>query len=382
MSETDPAVAAQQLKAALEPWYAAVENPCAAQEAVLERLVRGYAQTGYGRERGAARVGAIDDYRRAFPVVTYFDYKPLIERVMAGETGLLLYEEPIGWAITRGTTTDVPKFIPMTRTDLAMRVSASRAMMHYVATTGHFDLFSGVNLNLNFPSVVGKVRVGGRDLEYGYSSGIYVKHVSAATPIRSLPTQDEIDSLGGGKSTRDWEARFELAYSRCRDEDVTLVGGVAPTAIRFGRHLRRVHRVYPKDLWRTQIMTLGSVPGINTRYVPALHALYGPAVIREIYGATEGMFGQQMDERRAWVPNYDLFFFEVDCGGRTKLLHELRPGETGSLVVSTPILARYRIGDLIRAFQPPYFRCIGRDGPWTGLVYAWGEVSTLNFGRL
>ncbi|MCX6095374.1 MAG: GH3 auxin-responsive promoter family protein, partial [Candidatus Bipolaricaulota bacterium] len=118
MGEIAPAVAAQQLKAALAPWYAAVENPGAAQEAVLERLVRGYAQTGYGRERGAARVGAIDDYRRAFPVVTYSDYKPLIERVMAGETGLLLYEEPIGWAITRGTTTDVPKFIPMTRTDL------------------------------------------------------------------------------------------------------------------------------------------------------------------------------------------------------------------------------------------------------------------------
>ncbi|MCX6095216.1 MAG: hypothetical protein NT125_00585, partial [Candidatus Bipolaricaulota bacterium] len=61
---------------------------------------------------------------------------------------------------------------------------------------------------------------------------------------------------------------------------------------------------------------------------------------------------------------------------------ELRPGETGSLVVSTPILARYRIGDLVRAFRAPYFRCIGRDGPWTGLVYAWGEFSTLNFGRL
>ncbi len=58
-------------------------------------------------------------------------------------------------------------------------------------------------------------------------------------------------------------------------------------------------------------MTLGSVPGINTRYEPALHALYGPAAIREIYGATEGMFGQQRDDHRAWAPNYDLFFFEV-----------------------------------------------------------------------
>jgi phenylacetate-coenzyme A ligase PaaK-like adenylate-forming protein len=197
-----------------------------------------------------------------------------------------------------------------------------------------------------------------------------------------VPTQDEIDALGGGKTIRDWEARFELAYQKCKDQNVTLVGGVAPTALRFARYLRRVHRVYPKDLWQTQIMTLGSVPGINTRYQPALKALYGLVAIREIYGATEGMFGQQRDERRAWVPNYDLFFLEVETRSGIKMLHEMRPGEMGSLIASTPILPRYKIGDLIRAFQPPYFRCIGRDQWWTPLRYAWDEFMTFNLGRL
>lgn len=72
-------------------------------------------------------------------------------------------------------------------------------------------------------------------------------------------------------------------------------------------------------------MTLGSVPGINTRYRPALHALYSPVAIREIYGATERMFGQQRDEKKAWVPNYDLFFFEVEMRSGIKMLHEMRP---------------------------------------------------------
>ena len=123
--------------------------------------------------------------------------------------------------------------------------------------------------------------------------------------------------------------------------------------------------------------------GINTKYQPALNALYGwQVVIREIYGATEGMFGQQRDEKRAWVPNYDLFFFEVQTRSGIKMLHEMRPGEMGSLVVSTPILPRYKIGDLIRAFRPPYFRCIGRDQWYTPLRYAWDEFQTLNLGRL
>ena len=129
-------------------------------------------------------------------------------------------------------------------------------------------------------------------------------------------------------------------------------------------------------------MTLGSVPGINTRHQPALQALYGPAVIREIYGATEGMFGQQRDGKRAWSPNYDLFFFEVATPSGVKMLHEMRPGEMGGLVVSTPILPRYRIGDLIRAFEAPYFRCIGRELWWTPLKYGWDEFMTFNLGRL
>jgi hypothetical protein len=382
MNDIDPQAAAQMLNALLQPWHDAVNDPAKAQREVLQNLLQGYAQTGYGKQHGAAKVKTLDDYRCAFPVTTYEDVKPLIQRVMAGEVSLLLTEEPVGWAITRGTTKGESKFIPMTPTDLRMRISAGRAMMNYVAGSGRYDLFQGVNLNLNFPSVVGTVRVGEREVEYGYSSGIYTKHVSAFTPIRSAPTQDEIDALGGGKTVRDWEARFELAYEKCRDENVTLVGGVAPTAISFARYLRRAHGVYPKGLWKTQIMTLGSVPGINTHHQPALTALYGPVAIREIYGATEGMFGQQRDERRAWIPNYDLYFFEVETRSGIKLLHEMRSGEMGSLIVSTPILARYKIGDLILAFQSPYFRCIGRDRWWTLLRYAWDEFMTFNLGRL
>ncbi len=382
MAENTPQAAAEMLHAFLQPWHDAVNDPAQAQTQVLHRLLQSYAQTDYGAQHGAANVDSVADYRRAFPAASYEDYQPLIQRVMAGEVRLLLNEEPIGWAITRGTTKGESKFIPMTPTDLSLRISAGRAMMNHVATSGRHDLFQGVNLNLNFPSVVGTVRVAEREVEYGYSSGIYTKYVSALTPIRSVPAQEEIDALGGGKTIRDWEARFELAYQKCRDENVTLVGGVAPTAVLFGRYLRRVHRVYPKDLWKTQIVTLGSVPGINTRYQPALRALYGPVVIREIYGATEGMFGQQRDERRAWVPNYDLFFFEVETRSGVKMLHDMRPGEMGNLIVSTPILPRYKIGDRILAFRPPYFRCIGRDQWWTPLRYAWDEFTTLNLGRL
>jgi hypothetical protein len=387
--QVDPTTAKMMLTHLLKPWHEAVADPVTAQDKVLHKLVADYAKTTYGKEYGAENIETISDYRRAFPVRSYDGenlaegYKSLIEQVMGGQIELLLWEQPIGWAITRGTTKGESKFIPMTPTDLELRVSAGRAVMNYILEAEKYEIFTGVNLNLNFPSVVGTVTMDGREIEYGYSSGIYTKHVSQSTPITSAPTQEEIDSLGGGKTLKDWEARFELAYTKCQTQDVTLVGGVAPTALAFGKHLKKHHGIYPKDLWQTRLMTLGSTPAINTKHQPALHAMYGrQAVIREIYGATEGMFGQQRDAKRAWVPNYDLFFFEVETIAGIKMLHELRPGEMGSLVVSTPILPRYKIGDLLLALKAPYFRCIGRDQWWMPLKYWWEELLSFNLGQL
>jgi hypothetical protein len=310
MQNRTPQEIAQFLDLMLQPWHDAVSQPAQAQETVLKKLLGIFAQTNYGSEHNASKVTDLNSYRQSFPVISYDDVKPMVQKVMAGNIKLLLNEDPVGWAITRGTTGDEPKFIPMTPTDLGMRLSAGRAMMNFVAVKKQYDLFDGVNLNLNFPSVVGTAKAGDKELEYGYSSGIYVKYVAAFTPIRNVPVQEEIDALGGGKSVRDWEARFELAYQKAKNENVTLVGGVAPTALLFGKYLKKQHGVYPKNIWKVKIMTLGSVAGINTRYQPALNALYGDVAIREIYGATEGMFGQQRDEVRAWVPNYDMFFFE------------------------------------------------------------------------
>jgi hypothetical protein len=383
MTDIDPQAALNLLQAMLQPWHESLANPEQAQNEVLNRLLKDYAKTVYGRRHSASQVDTIDDFRNAFPIVNYDqDIKPLIDRVMAGEIELLLWEEPVGWAITRGTTRGESKFIPMTPTDLQMRVSAGRAVMNYCVDNNRLEIFQGVNLNLNFPSIVGTIRAGDKEIEYGYSSGIYARHVSKMTPVRSVPSQDEIDALGGGKSIKAWEKRFDLAFEKCRDENVSLVGGVCPTAIRFGKYMNKAHKKYPKDIWDTQLMTLGSVPGINTRYRPVLRAMYGRTAIREIYGATEGMFGQQRDEKRAWVPNYDLFFFEVATRNGLKMLYEMSAGEMGSLIVSTPVLPRYRIGDLIRAYEPPYFRCIGRDKWYTPLKYLWDELMSGGLDQL
>jgi phenylacetate-coenzyme A ligase PaaK-like adenylate-forming protein len=367
------------LQAFLQPWHTALADPPSAQERVLQELLGIYARTEYGQRHRAEQVGSVADYRAAFPLRTYAEYEPILRRVMGGDTHALLEAEPLGWAMTRGTTGQ-SKYIPMTPRDLEQRHNAARAVIQYVLHSKRFDILLGANLNLSFPSVVGSLEVNGRRIEYGYATGIYVKHVAARTPISTIPSQEAIDALGGDTSRVAWEARFQLAYDTARDHNMTIIGGAAQVALKFGRWLHKHHGVYPKDVWKIGVLSLGSMPDINSTHRPRLLAYYGQdAGLFEIYGATEGMLGQQRDDRRCWVPNYDLYFFEVETHQGIKLLHEMKPGETGSLVISTPVLPRYKILDIVRAFEPPYFLCIGRDRPWTRAAYWLRRAVELDF---
>jgi hypothetical protein len=70
-----------------------------------------------------------------------------------------------------------------------------------------------------------------------------------------------------------------------------------------------------------------------------------------------------MDDYPYWRPNYDLYMFEVKTGGGVKMLYEMKRGEWGRLIVSTPMLPRYMIGDLVECLGKNYFRVFGRDKP-------------------
>jgi hypothetical protein len=375
----------------VDAWHKGLADPARTQAQILEWLLDGYARTEYGRQfLTPDLLSLVDDppqffaaYRQAFPIVTYDEIRPWIERVRAGQVDALLPEPPVAWAMTRGTTRSRPKRIPVTETDLGIRVAAARGLLNHLLRTDQLDAIDGYSLNLNYPSEVGTMVVAGQEVPFGFSSGLYVRHAAAATPVEILPPQEEIDALGGGTARDDWQRRFDMVHERTKDAPITMCAGVCPTLLEFGKHLQLRHRVLPKDLWDMRVIATTSVPGIHTRYRPALRGLYGNVDLVEMYIATEGVFGQQLDERKLLLPNLDLYVFEVvDGRGRERMLHEMEPSTYGSLVVSTPVLPRYRIGDVVRGFDPPHFQCIGREGRWTRLRHWWDGVRFLDFGRV
>ncbi len=360
MASVRPAEPNAILEQIVEPWYTSLADPRQAQEECLKSLLAGYARTEYGRSRRAESIQDIASFREFFPPMSYADLAPLVRRVLGGDASSFLSEPLVRLVMTRGTT-GPQKLIPATETHLSqILLLGARAIVNFALKDDGYVL-EGPVLNLNFPSEVSKVQSSSGWETFGYSSGTYAKLNPGFQSARLVPSQEDVDALGPGITKADWDKRFELAYQQARGLDIGCLMGVTPVMASFARYVRRVHGVLPRSFWNVRALFCTSVAKIQTRYKPILARLYGDANVVEMYTATEGILAQQLDAFPYVSPNYDSYLFEARTGSGFKMLHELRPGEWGELLVSTPVLPRYRIGDLVEAQGKNYFRVLGRD---------------------
>jgi len=362
MSPTPEAPLARVMRT-LSDWDSSLRDPSSSQRRLLGQLLEGYAKTEYGEIHSAASIDSIEEYRESFPAVRYVEVEPWLKRVRDEDFRVFLCEEPLTWVMTRGTT-GRSKVIPVTPRHLQDIVRCgSRAVLNFSIRQGGLELLAGGVLNLQFPSNTETMKTGEREIVYGFSSGTYARLNPMMAGLSLVPRQEEIDALKTGLTEADWEHRYEYIYQAAKDREIVSIIGVAPVQTGFARYLKRKHGVYPRELWQLKVVYSTSVAKIQTRYASRLKAMYGDAPVVEMYTATEGAFGQQRDELPYIVPNYDAYLFEVRTGDGFKMLHELRRGEWGRLIVSTSILPRYELGDLVEGMGKNYFRVFGRDRP-------------------
>lgn len=360
VSEMSPEENLSILHRIVGPWYESLDKPQEAQKNVLSDLIAKYAKTDYGTAHHASEIGKIAEYRANFPVLDYRGLNRYMAEVEKGNYKAILSEPPLYYVMTRGSTGHA-KVLPATKTHLEQIFTCgARALINYALKKEDFEIFTGDILNLNFPSIVHTMVVDGQTLNYGYSSGTYARLNPMFDRVSLLPRQEEIDALGSGITKTDWERRFELVYEQASNRNVVSAMGVTPVMLAFAKHIKRKHGKMPKELWRPRALFCTSVRKIQFKYAPVLKKYFGQIPVVEMYTATEGVFAQQLDELPYVSPNYDKYLFEVVTRQRTKMLHELKRGEWGKLVVSSCMLPRYDIGDMIEAAGKNYFRVFGR----------------------
>ena len=348
------------LQPIIGPWYESLENPQKAQEQVLGELLEKYSETDYGKSHSASQIEGIVGYQKSFPVIDYIGLLPYFAQVKEGNYNVILAEPPECWVMTRGSTGRA-KVLPATQAHLKQIFTCgARALINYALRKKNFEVFTGDILNLNFPSSVHTMTSDGREVTYGYSSGTYARLNPMFERVSLIPRQEAIDAVGSGIGKTDWEKRFELVYQQALDKNVTATMGVTPVILAFARYIQRKHGKKPADLWKFKALFCTSVRKIQFKYAPVLRKYFGPASVVEMYTATEGVFAQQLDELPYVTPNYDAYFFEVDTGRGVEMLHDLKRGEWGSLLISSCMFPRYGIGDMIEAAGKNYYRVFGR----------------------
>ena len=358
------------LEPIIGPWYTSLENPLKTQELVLNDLLKKYGVTEYGANHRALEISRIEDYQNNFPILDYKTLQPYLAQVQSGKYQSVLSEPPIEWVMTRGSTGLSSKVLPATQTHLKQVFTCgARALIHFALRKKNFDVFTGHILNLNFPSSVHTMTTDGKEMTYGYSSGTYARLNPMFDRVSLIPRQEDIDTLGTGIGRDDWEKRFELAYQQAKDKPVTATMGVTPVILAFARYVKRQHGKKPSDIWKPQALFCTSVRKIQFKYAPILRKLYGDAPVVEMYTATEGVFAQQFDDLPYVTPNYDAYFFEVLTGKGPRMLHELKRGEWGRLIVSGCMFPRYDMGDMIEAAGNHHFRIFGRRNTMTLLEH-------------
>jgi phenylacetate-coenzyme A ligase PaaK-like adenylate-forming protein len=359
----------QILEGIVNPWYESLKNPSESQQQALLHLLKQYGKTQYGINKGAEEVQNIVGYRKRFPAVNYKSLTSYFADVVKGDYKVILPEPPLTWVMTRGSTGPA-KVLPATQTHIEQIFSCgARAVVNFALRRKDMQVLTGKILNLNFPSSVHTMDQNGRTITYGYSSGTYARLNPMLNEVSLLPKQEDIDALGSGISRGDWEKRFKLAYQKGLNQNVTATMGVTPVILSFARYVKRRHGQLPKDLWKVQAVFCTSVRKIQWKYAPLLRKYFGDVPVVEIYSATEGVFAQQLDDLPYVTPNYDTYVFEVETGKETKMLHELKRGEWGKLIISSCMFPRYDIGDLVEAAGNNYFRVVGRRKPVTILEH-------------
>jgi len=348
------------LKAIVNPWYESLKNPRESQQHLFFDLIKQYEKTQYGINCGANEVQGIEDFRKRFPTINYKGLSHYLEDAKKGDYHVILPEPPLTWVMTRGSTGRA-KILPATQTHLEQIFSCgARAFINFALRKNDFAILTGKVLNLNFPSIVATMDSAGQTITYGYSSGTYAKLNPMLNQVSLVPRQEDIDALGPGITKLDWERRFEIAYQKTLGENVVAAMGVTPVILSFAIYVRRKHGKKPKELWNFRALFCTSVRKIQFRYAPMLRKYFGEVPVVEIYSATEGVFAQQLDGLPYVSANYDSYLFEVETGKGSKMLHELKRGEWGRLIVSSCIFPRYDIGDMVEAMGKNYFRVFGR----------------------
>jgi len=348
-----------------------VNNPIETQQKVFEELLNTANDTVFGRDHEFRNINSYDDFVKKVPIRDYEELKPYIERVVAGESGILWPEKPIYFAKTSGTTSGV-KYIPITKGSIKEQVNASRnAILNYINETGNADFVDGKMIFLQgSPEMQEK-----NGIKLGRLSGISAHYVPNYLQKNRLPSWET-------NCIEDWETKVDAIVDETIKEDMTVIAGIPSWVQMYFEKLNAKSQKKVGELFKNfELFIYG---GVNYEpYRAKFEDLIGRRVDSiELFPASEGFFAyqdSQTEKGMLLLLNSGIFYEFVKADeffsdGRKRItLEEVEVGVNYVMIISTNSgLWAYNLGDTVQFISLKPYKIIV-SGRIKHFISAFGE---------
>lgn len=385
------AAGAEAREALLQAW----RQPDTQQQALLRSLLSAHQETAFGQQHGFADIRSVAEFQRRVPLRSDVEFRPWLDRVVAGEPRVLTADSIIAFESTGGTAG--AKFIPYTAAALQAFRSGVLPWLSYLLTR-HPRIADGLayvaaspvtrtartlpcGVPLGLPSDAAYL---GEDLLPALSQVITVPPPAADLQRWRIGTLAHLARCRNLSLISVWSPTFllELLESLPQNAESVLaeLQGDADTSRRLERALAASDGLVT-HLWPGLQVVSMWMDGASQPYAErAARLLPGVALDAKGVLATESVITTRFEDMT--VPALTSAFFEfVNRSGEVLLPQDLTEGETCRAVITTPGgLYRYDLGDEFRcrriAGGVPDLQFIGRAGVVSDLV---GEKLTDSF---
>lgn len=319
------------------------------------------------------------EFTSRVPLQTYDEQKPWIERMLNGEENVLWPGLCKWFAKSSGTTSDKSKYIPVTQ-DALQRT-------HMRGGSDALAIYLALNPESKVMKRLGKALIlGGSFSEETLPKGIKAGDLSATLIQNVAPLANIIRTPSKDIALMtEWEAKLKAITEATKDQNITSISGVPSWMMGVLKNVLKekgakdITEVWPNlEVFFHGGIAFGPYRQQYKQLIPSENMHY-----LETYNASEGFFGIQSswdDQAMQLIVDNRTFYefipmeeYEEGSQEMTAIpLKEIEIGKNYAMVISTPGLWRYIIGDTVRFTQrDPYkFVITGRT---KAFINAFGE---------
>jgi len=360
---------AKQIAKSINRWS---KEAVAAQEKVFQSLLKGGANTQFGKDHHFNKITSHQAFQEQIPLRDYEAFRPYIDRIKKGEANILWKGKPKYFAKTSGTTSGV-KYIPLTKDSMPNHFGTARnALFNYYAQTGNGKWLDGKMIFLSGSPELTDTN----GIPTGRLSGIVNHEVPSWLRTNQLPTYKT-------NCIEEWEEKLDRIVEETYNQDMRLISGIPPwVQMYYERLLEKTGKQYIKDLFPNfSVFVYG---GVNFEpYRASLEALVGKRIDSiETYPASEGFIAFQDDPTQKglllnvasgifyeFVPAEEIF---KDTPTRLTL-KDVELGVNYAIIINNNAgLWGYNIGDTVQFVSKDPYRIIV-SGRIKHFISAFGE---------